>query len=224
MLQYNIFSERSGRPLSRWLLIGSNIIIFLAAVYIVDLRMDEVRRVEDRVQVAKSSIIPVDLVIRQTRPAVKESSAKPEKKTLRTYRPRDVFASVKPWQDYIRKYSREYGVDADLVSAILYVESKGDPYTVSPQGALGLMQLTPSTAEHLGVKDALNPEENIRAGVKYLAWLINKYDEPSALLAYNAGMGMVEQNRIPTETRQFVEKVLSLRSFLKDSKKQNDLS
>ncbi len=224
MLQYNIFSGRTVRPLNRWLLIGSNVIVFLLAVYIVDLRMDDVRKAEDHVELAKSSIIPVDLVVKGTRSAVRESSAKPELKPALSYRPQDVFESVRPWMPYIRKYAREYGVDADLVSAVLYVESKGDPYAVSAQGALGLMQITPSTAEHLGIQDVLDPEENIRAGVKYLAWLINKYDEPSALLAYNAGMGMVEQNRIPRETRQFLEKVMSLRSFLKNSKKRNDLS
>jgi soluble lytic murein transglycosylase-like protein len=225
MLQYNVLSSRrNSRPLSRLLLVGSNVIVFLAGVYIVDARIDEFRKVDGRMRVAKSSIIPVDLVVRQPRTAVKESSARPARKPVRAYHPRGVFDAVRPWLPYINKYAREYGVDPDLVSAVLYIESKGDPYSVSPRGALGLMQLTPPTAKYLGVSDALDPEENIRGGVKYLAWLINRYDEPSALLAYNAGMGMLEQNRIPRETRQFLEKVMSLRTFLKESKKQNDLS
>ncbi|MHB9031052.1 MAG: lytic transglycosylase domain-containing protein [Candidatus Latescibacterota bacterium] len=206
--------------MSRWMLVGSNIVIFIIAVYIVDLRIGDLTREEGSPQISKSSIVPVGLVIREVQSPPGKVLEKPKIRTGEKH----VFDSIRPWLPLIRKYAKEYGVDPDLVAAVLYIESKGDPYTVSPAGALGLMQITPGTANYLGVGDVLDPEENIKAGVKYLSWLINKYDEPSALLAYNAGLGMLERNRIPKETQQFVEKVLSLRSFLQDSKKRNDLS
>jgi soluble lytic murein transglycosylase-like protein len=203
------------------MLVGSNIIIFIVAVYIVDLRIGNITREEGSPQISQSSIVPVNLVIREVAQAAPVKVF--EKPKIRTGG-KHVHESIRPWLPLIRKYSTEYGVDPDLVAAVLYVESKGDPYTVSPAGAMGLMQITPGTANHLGVEDVLDPEENIRAGVKYLSWLINKYDEPSALLAYNAGLSMLERNRIPKETQKFVEKVLSVRSFLQDSPKRDDLS
>jgi soluble lytic murein transglycosylase-like protein len=136
----------------------------------------------------------------------------------------NILEIVRPWQMYIRKYSLEFGVDPDLVTAILYIESKGDPNSVSRKGAMGLMQITPATANHLGIIDVFDPEQNIKGGVKYIAHLIRTYDESSALLAYNAGTGILDQDRIPVETKQFVERVQFLRSFLKDGKKRNDLS
>ena len=80
-------------------------------------------------------------------------------------------------------------VSVDLVRAVIQAESAFNPRAVSPKGALGLMQLMPATAAEFGVTDAFNPEQNVRAGVKYLKQLLDTYDGrvELALAAYNAG-------------------------------------
>ena len=217
MSRYKTFFEKSGRPSNRRLLVGGHIIVFLLAIYIIDLRIEAI---EATTETPQSATLQTSENVAQKIYGKRAN----RKSTYRPYRPKNVRESIRPWLEYVHKYSRQYGVDPDLVSAVLYVESCGDPYSVSPRGALGLMQLTPPTAEYLGVSDALDPEQNIRGGVKYLAWLIARYDETSALLAYNAGMGTLERNHIPAETRQFLERVITIRSFLKDREKTNDLS
>jgi transglycosylase-like protein with SLT domain len=131
--------------------------------------------------------------------------------------PRHIARSISPWEPYIRQYSKQYGVDADLVRAIIYAESKGDPFRISKDGALGLMQLMPSTAKYVGIDNALDPEENIRGGVKYIAWLVKHYDEEYALWAWNAGPSRIEQKKMPRETRRFITEVISVKTFLKNS-------
>lgn len=225
MLRFEPFYGKSGHS-HRRLLIGSHIIIFLLAVYTIDARIETLRCDETGFQTAQTASAATVSPSSDVESSLRKKSGASGKKisARRAYHPKGVHESIRPWQEYVHKYSREYGVDPDLVSAVLYVESKGDPYSVSKRGALGLMQITPNTARHLGISDALDPEENIRGGVKYLAWLIERYDETSALRAYNAGIGMLERDHIPAETRRFVERVLALRSFLKDGQKRNDLS
>ena len=110
------------------------------------------------------------------------------------------------------RISREAGIDPLLVQAVIMQESGGNPRAVSPVGAQGLMQLMPPTAQRLGVVDAFDPEQNIRGGVAFLKWLLDKYggDETMALAAYNAGPAAVDQyGGIPPyeETRRFVASV-----------------
>ncbi len=136
----------------------------------------------------------------------------------------DIRSSIEPWESYIIQYSSQYNVDSDLVSAIVYVESKGDPYCISRNGALGLMQIMPSTAIYLGFNDVLDPEENISAGVKYISRLGKQYGETHALWAWNAGPERVSKNQIPRETQKFIIEVLSIKNFLKNSKHQGGLS
>lgn len=89
---------------------------------------------------------------------------------------------------YILKYSRKYGVNPYVTKAVIQLESSNNPGAVSPKGAYGLMQLLPSTARMMGVRDYRDPERNIEAGVKYLSGLLNDFgDLPTALAAYNAG-------------------------------------
>ncbi len=210
-----------GRKLNWRLLIGSNIILFLVSFFILDLRMNDSGKYVVQPGSKEAVAIPVTLV-----PNMQGEGSSGAKRMGRPhgFRMSDIWESLRPWQPYIRKYSREFDVDPDLVSAILYIESKGVPDTVSRKGAIGLMQITPLTATHLGVSNVLDPEENIRAGVKYIAGLIKKYDESSALLIYNAGATVLEKDKVPRETKRFVERVLFLKSFLKDGKKRNDLS
>ncbi|TAL16125.1 lytic transglycosylase domain-containing protein [bacterium] len=118
------------------------------------------------------------------------------------------------WMEYTDSIANYNALDPDLVHAVISVESGGNPDAVSPKGAMGLMQLMPGTADELGVVDPMEPTDNIRGGVKYLAGLIDRFDGnlEHALAAYNAGPGAVQKYAgIPPylETRQFVKKVLA---------------
>jgi soluble lytic murein transglycosylase-like protein len=123
------------------------------------------------------------------------------------------------YEPLIREHSMLQGVRADLVRAVIQVESAFNPRARSPKGAMGLMQLMPATAQQLGVRDAFNPAENIRGGVTYLKQLLVRYDnnEQLALAAYNAGPLAVDRNgsRIPPykETQNYVLRINALRKF-----------
>ncbi len=133
--------------------------------------------------------------------------------------------------DIIRQQSREKGVDASLIAAVIYSESKFVDQT-SHAGARGLMQITPDAAEFIErqsggtsfeLKDLADPELNIRYGTFLLAELLERYDgdEAAALAGYNAGPGnadewggsglTVEDIEFP-ETRAYVEEVLEKRN------------
>ncbi|MCB1755140.1 MAG: lytic transglycosylase domain-containing protein [Gammaproteobacteria bacterium] len=113
----------------------------------------------------------------------------------------------------IRAYAKSYAVNQGLIHAIVSVESCYDANAVSSVGAQGLMQLMPETASELGVEDAFDARENLRAGIEYFSMLNKKfnYNHSFALAAYNAGPGAVEKYQgIPPykETRDYVAKVL----------------
>ena len=115
---------------------------------------------------------------------------------------------------HIRQAAAETGLPAELVAAVVWVESAGNPAAVSPKGAKGLMQLMDSTARMLGVRDVFDPEENVRAGARYLRQLLDEFGSlPLALAAYNAGPARVRSaGGIPpfAETRSYVERVVQL--------------
>ena len=125
-------------------------------------------------------------------------------------------ARGREYDQLIADHARLNAVRPDLVRAVVQVESAFNPYAKSTKGALGLMQLMPATIRQFGVKDPLNPEENIRAGVAYLRHLLDRYDndEQLALAAYNAGPGAVDRHgqSVPpyVETRQYVARVNGL--------------
>ncbi len=101
-----------------------------------------------------------------------------------------------------------------LVLAMISVESAGQTDAVSTAGAEGLMQLMPDTAKQFGVSDPLDPAQNIAGGVRYLSWLMEKFDgDPILVLAgYNAGAGSIRDHHgVPdyAETRDYVPKVLA---------------
>jgi len=113
----------------------------------------------------------------------------------------------------IEKYAQQYGVDQDLVWAVIRQESGFNPHAVSPKGAMGLMQLMPGTAAMLGVSDAFDVEQNIAGGIKYLERCLNQFnqDVSLALAAYNAGPNnVVKYQGCPpfAETRHYVASVL----------------
>lgn len=112
----------------------------------------------------------------------------------------------------IVKYASKYGLNPNLIKAIVSVESCYDKNAVSSAGAQGLMQLMPATAEWLGVTDSLDSEQNLEAGTRYLAKLKKRYNDDNklALAAYNAGPGNVKKYKgVPPfpETQAYVVKV-----------------
>jgi len=113
--------------------------------------------------------------------------------------------------------SANHGVDANLIRAIIRVESNYNPLAVSHAGAMGLMQLMPATAERLGVSNVFDINENINAGTQYMASLLQRFDGDVslALAAYNAGWPRVVAagNAIPniTETINYVPRVLNFK-------------
>ena len=113
----------------------------------------------------------------------------------------------------IKETAERYGVSPVLVEAVIRVESAFNPWAVSRKGAQGLMQLMPTTAATLGVRNSFDPRQNIEGGVRHLRYLLDRYpgNVPFALAAYNAGEGAVDSYRgIPPypETQQYVQKVL----------------
>lgn len=118
----------------------------------------------------------------------------------------------KDYQEIVSKYSSLYGVNSNLVHAVIQAESAYRPDAVSPKGAEGLMQLMPETAKNYGVSDSFDAEENIKAGVHLLSDLIKKYDGDVQLVlaAYNAGEGAVKKyGGIPpyNETIEYIQKI-----------------
>ena len=124
-------------------------------------------------------------------------------------------------QAWIAAAAAQYGVDPSLALAVAQQESGLNPNAMSQAGAIGVMQLMPSTAIMLGV-DATDPQQNIYGGVHYLAELLAEFggDEVAALAAYNWGPGAVSnaQNQYgptwlaqaPAETQNYVQRILGV--------------
>ena len=122
-------------------------------------------------------------------------------------------ARAKNHAPIINQYADLYGVNRQLIKAIISVESCFDRYAVSSVGARGLMQLMPQTAELMGVYNVFNAKDNIRGGTRYFRQMLElfEFDLELALAAYNAGPGAVKKyNGIPPykETQNYVQKVI----------------
>jgi hypothetical protein len=125
-----------------------------------------------------------------------------------------------PYGEIIAAMSEAHGVDPMLVRALIQVESNYRPRAKSNKGAMGLMQLMPSTARQYKVRNPYDPTANIGAGVKHLKALIDRMDGAvdMALAAYNAGEGAVKKFKgIPPyrETRNYVSRILSIAGLSK---------
>ena len=118
-----------------------------------------------------------------------------------------------PIQSLVHSISKTHGVDPQLVAAVMKVESNYDRWAKSSKGALGLMQLIPSTGLRFGVRDFFDPAQNIEGGVKYLRFLSDKFGSSNIDLitaAYNAGENLVARlGTVPSipETRDYVRKI-----------------
>jgi soluble lytic murein transglycosylase-like protein len=116
-------------------------------------------------------------------------------------------------EEFITPAASKYGVAPELVAAVIWAESSGDPKAVSHRGARGLMQLMPKTAKELGILRIEDPWENVLGGTRYLKQMLDAHegDVSLALAAYNAGPEAVRRyNGIPPyrETREYVGRVI----------------
>ena len=129
------------------------------------------------------------------------------------------------YEAIVRAHARNYDLPPALLAAVIYSESRFDASARSDAGAVGLMQLLPETARGIAIRtggdrfvvdDLLDPEVNVRYGSWYLRHLLDRYDDdvPTALAAYHAGQGNVDEwrrqgggIRFP-ETRAYVRRVL----------------
>ena len=116
-------------------------------------------------------------------------------------------------QQIITDAGKTYDVDPNLIAAVVFHESRFNVKEVSPVGATGLMQLLPSTARALGVRDAFDPRDNVFGGTKYLKKQLDRFggDVDRALAAYTAGYTNVKQNG-PGVAQHYVSTVKSLYS------------
>ncbi|WP_431029249.1 lytic transglycosylase domain-containing protein [Lysinibacillus sp. LZ02] len=125
-----------------------------------------------------------------------------------------VGASHTNYKEVIEAAAAKYNIPTKLIESVIKQESGFKPNAISSAGAIGLMQLMPSTAKFLGVTDATDPTQNIMGGTKYLRQMLDKFngDISLALAAYNAGPGNVSKyNGIPPfkETQNYVKKILN---------------
>jgi len=155
------------------------------------------------------------------RPPRNSKSVRPSGKTARA-------AKVVHWweratdapPDEIDRAAASYNIPAELIRAVIAVESAGDTAAVSRTGAKGLMQLMPQTADHVFVDDPVDPAQNIQGGTRYLRELANEFNGDMMLMlaAYNAGPEAVRKyHGVPPfeETRGYVRKVIAHYNELK---------
>jgi hypothetical protein len=129
------------------------------------------------------------------------------------YRLPACFPSRSDYDPQIRLSCLRYGMDYNLIRAVINAESAFNPQAISPKGAMGLMQLMPETSKDLGVANPFDPYQNIDGGVRYLRWLLDRFNNniSHALAAYNAGPeSVLKHGGIPPydETQVYVQRVL----------------
>jgi soluble lytic murein transglycosylase-like protein len=133
-----------------------------------------------------------------------------------------LLAKAAQYDSIIEKAAISSAVEANLLRAVIVVESGFNSRALSKRGAVGLMQLMPATASRFGVSNLYDPKENVHGGARYLKFLMDRFGHNVrlALAAYNAGEEAVDRNggQIPpfTETMAYVPKVLKIYQMLTD--------
>jgi Transglycosylase SLT domain len=154
-------------------------------------------------------IVPDEVPYPEPQPAVQETSLGAASDAVEIEP-----LTMGPYGEIITSMAETHGVDPMLVRALIQVESGDQPGARSNKGAMGLMQLMPSTARLYKVRNPYDPNANIAAGVKHLKSLLDRFATVDlALAAYNAGEGSVKKfNGIPPyrETRDYVSRILAL--------------
>jgi hypothetical protein len=145
-------------------------------------------------------------------PASSSAAARPVPPAAGNQRTEDIPVS---YVNIINSTCERFGVDPSLVHAMVKVESDFNPFAISSKGAMGLMQLMPQTASTLNVRNTFSPHENIEGGVKYLRYLLDRYEGnlSLALAAYNSGETAVKKwGTIPPfkETQDYVKKIMQI--------------
>jgi len=170
-------------------------------------------RAEDRIQAYKDSNGKVVFtnMIDDPIPAAVPFAFEPSRESG----PASVGSPVSLIQLLINSISRTHGVDPQLVTAMMKTESNFNRWAVSSKGALGLMQLIPETGRRFGVRDFFDPRQNIEGGVRYLKFLLEKFNGniELSLAAYNAGENVVARfGRVPPiqETQDYVRKIRAM--------------
>jgi soluble lytic murein transglycosylase-like protein len=122
---------------------------------------------------------------------------------------------------YIAAYARHYNVPVEFVRAVVEQESGWQRCAISPKGAVGLMQLMPGTAARLNVRDHCDINQNISGGVRYLAWLMNKFhgDLRLTAAAYYAGERVIAARGLQYANPDVVTYVASIRERVERQRK-----
>ncbi len=129
------------------------------------------------------------------------------------FSPLSNLANQAAYDPHIKLTCKLYGLDCNLVKAVIRAESGFNPAAISPKGAMGLMQLMPATSRDLGVVNPFDPQQNIDGGVRYLRMMLDRFNNNTALAlaAYNAGPEVVARHGgIPPidETQIYVKTVM----------------
>ena len=141
-----------------------------------------------------------------------------------------LLARAAQYDAIIEAEAKSAGVDPNLLRAVIVAESGFNSRAISKRGAVGLMQLMPTTATRFGVCNRYDPRQNVRGGALYLGFLINRFRQNVrlALAAFNAGEDAVDRNsgQIPpfVETLEYVPKVLKIYQALTEQQQQTTLA
>src|SRR5205814_5710597 len=160
-------------------------------------------------RIVDDEVVPVE-VVAEVKKAVEHEGIFPKRSWRFDAARGPIFNSR--FDKIIVEAAKKFDVDAALVSAVIKAESDFNPREISNKGARGLMQLMPATAERFGVTNSFDPAANIYGGVRYLRWLLEKFNGNAdlAVAAYNAGEGNVwKYNGVPPfrETITYINRI-----------------
>ncbi len=197
-----------------------NIVLLISAMGLQTLLSADIKTDQAIIKLAMNDLGQHGFVVSNKSSSVKTQTKQSYSSNCTEWTDWQINQKAKPFNDSIIKYSRKYGVDSNLVKSVITAESCFKSKALSHAGARGLMQLIPATAKRFGVTKSYHPDQNIRGGVKYLKFLLARYNGnlEKTIAAYNAGEGKVDRyNGIPPykETKQYVKNVLKVYSRLK---------